>query len=291
MRVKRTLATVGAITAVTLAAGCSNISTDSDQTSLHYKAGPLSSTKFANCVAPSQRNVDGAADKHFTYPTSQRTFDATGGDQSESGPFTVVSKDNAELKVPVTVTFTLKADCDTLRKFHERLGNRYAAYKEAGDVGWANLLNFVIGKPLDTTLDRVSQGYNWRDLWNNPASKAELEKAVDTDLAAQVQRQAGGDFFDIGEVLIQKPEPANADLKNAVATEQSSVAKANSQLAEAKAQQAAADAQVSVARARAEATKAEVGALGADAWIRKYAIDKGMNPFPSPFFAGQAAQK
>jgi hypothetical protein len=299
MRVKRTLTAVAALAgAAMVATGCSNVSTDSDETALHYKGGPLSSTKFANCVSPSQRNVDGPADKHFTYPTSQRTFDATGGGAAEADPFTVVSKDNAEMKVPVTVTFTLKADCKTLQAFHERLGNRYAAYWESGSdredgipAGWINLLNFVIGKPLDTTLDRVSQGYNWRDLWNNPAAKAELEKAVDTDLAAQVKRQAGGDFFDIGEVLVQKPEPANAELKNAVSAEQSSVAKANSQLAEARAQEAAANAQIAVARAKAAATKAEIDAMGPDVWIKKYAIDNDVTPWPNPVVAGQAAPR
>lgn len=278
-----------ALAALTLS-GCSSVSTDSDQTALHYKAGPLSSTKFANCVDPSNRNIDGPSDKHFSYPTSQRTYDATGGDGAEAQPFTVVSKDNAELRVPVTVTFTLKADCETLRAFHERLGNRYAAYNGGDDgKGWAKLLNFVIGKPLDTTLDRVAQGYEWRDLWNDPATKNQIEKAIDTDLALIVKRQAGGDFFEIGEVLVQKPDPVNPELKNAVASEQAAVAKANSARSEADAQRLAAEAQVAVAKANAAQVAEQVRVLGVDGYIRKYAIDNGVTPFPNPVVAGQAA--
>jgi hypothetical protein len=288
-RLKRTTVAALALVVAALAlSGCSNVSTGSDQTALHYKAGPLSSTKFANCVPASERNIDGPADKHFTYPTSQRTYDATGGKGAESGPFTVVSKDNAEMRVPVTVTFTLKADCETLRKFHERLGNRYAAYDDG--AGWAEMLNFVIGKPLDTALDRTAQGFNWRDLWNNPATKTELEKAVDGALATLVERQAGGVFFDIGEVLIQKPEPTNGALKDAVATEQAAVAQANSAKAKADADRVAAEAQIAVAKARGAALAAEKAALGED-WIKKYAIDNKITPWPSPVVAGQAAPK
>jgi regulator of protease activity HflC (stomatin/prohibitin superfamily) len=288
---RTTLAVLALVVAALALSGCSNVSTGSDQTALHYKAGPFSSTKFANCVPASQRNIDGPADKHFTYPTSQRTYDATGGDAAEANPFVVVSKDNAEMRVPVTITFTLDDECETLRAFHERLGNRYAAYDggDGGD-GWAKLLNFVIGKPLDTALDRVAQGYNWRDLWNNPATKTELEKAVDDTLSDLVERQAGGDFFDIGEVLIQKPEPVNKELKDAVATEQSAVASANSAKAKADADRIAAEAQIAVAKARGAALAAEKAALGED-WIKKYAIDNKITPWPAPVVAGQAAPR
>lgn len=314
---KVTVVAVGAAVAAVAVTGCSTVSTESDQVALGYNKGSFSSKTFDKCIPASSREVDGPSDQHFVYPTSQRVYDATGRDGADAEAFTVVSKDNAELRQPVTVTFTLNTDCSPitvagteykggiLQYFHERLGNRYSAFwnsDEEGDAGsegapkgWVNLLNFAIGQPLDTTLDRVAQGQNWRDLWNNPTTKAQIEREVADNIQEIVDTQtgapAGHHFFTGFRVLVQKPDPVNQDLKNAVSAEQTNVAKANSQLAEARAQEAAANAQIAVARARALATKAEVDALGADAWIRKYAIDKGMNPFPPPVVAGQAAPR
>jgi hypothetical protein len=316
MRVKRTLTTIALLAgAARVATGCSTVSTESDQVSLAYNKGSFSSKTFDQCIPASTREVDGPSDQHFVYPTSQRVYAAIGKDKGDADVFTVVSKDNAELRQPVTVTFTLNTDCTkrkingkdypggVLQYFHELLGNRYAAYWNSDDegdagsdgapAGWVNLLNFAIGQPLDTTLDRAAQNQNWRDLWNNPATKAVVEKEVASNIQAIVDSQTGAPadihFFTNFKVLLQKPDPTNAALKEAVSSEQANVAKAQSAKAQADADRAAAEAQVAVARARAEATKAEVGALGPDAWIRKYAIDNDMNPFPPPVIAGQAA--
>src|SRR5438128_2101453 len=147
MRLKRALAiTVGLSSLVALSA-CSTISTESDQVALSYNKGSFSSKTFDKCIAASNREVDGPSDQHFVYPTSQRVYDATGSKSSDAPAFTVVSSDNAELRQPVTITFTLNTDCTPitvdgkkypggiLQLFHERLGNRYAAYWNADDEG------------------------------------------------------------------------------------------------------------------------------------------------------------
>jgi hypothetical protein len=297
--------------------GCSTVSTESDQVALAYNKGSFSSKTFDKCVNASTREVDGPSDQHFVYPTSQRVYDATGREGADAAPFTAVSKDNAELHVPATITFTLNTSCaeitvdgkkypgGILQLFHERLGNRYSAYwnsdsegdagSDGAPAGWVSLLNFAIGQPLDTSLDRVTQGYEWRKLWNDPATKTAVEKQVSEQIQALVDQQtgapAGEHFFTGFRVLMQKPDPTNENLKKAVASEQAAVAEANSAKAKADADKAAAEAQIAVARARAEATKAEVAALGPDAWIKKYGIDKGISPWPNPVVAGQAAPK
>ena len=263
--------------------GCATANTGPDLIAVHYTGGTASAKKFVDCLEPSSRSGFDPGDKYAAYPTRQVSYDATGGDGAEADPFTIVSKDNAELRVPATVTFRLVTDCKTLRKMHETIGARYsAAFKANGDSsdeneGWDRMLNFVIGKPLDQVLDRTSQGENWRDLWNDPQVKAKVEHAANEQIQTLVDRQAGGHFFEDFSILIQKPDPVNDQLKAAVAEEQAAVARANSKSAEANAQKAQAladaaraNAQIAVAKAEAAKKKAEVEGFGGPENILKH---------------------
>ena len=313
----RALLTAAAAGAALLLTGCSTISTGPDQVALHYSGGSFDDKAFENCVPTSTRNIDGPGDGHYTYPTSQRSYVAAGGDGNESGPVLVVSKDNVEMAAPVTVTFTLNTSCaevkvgdrtypgGMLQVFHERLGNRYAAYwnideegaatADGAPRGWINLLRFAIGQPLDQAYDRTAQSQTWRDLWNNPATKTAVESDLAGTLQALVDKQtgapAGEHFFVVQQVLVAKPDPTNEALRKAVADEQAAVSAAQSAKAKADAEKAVAEAQVGVAVAQAQGYKAEVDVLGAEAWVRKYAIDKGVNPFPAPIVSGGAPQQ
>lgn len=275
------------------ASGCATASTGPDMVAVHYQGGAVSAKKFIDCLDPSRRSGFDPGDSYYGYPTRQVSYDATGGDAAEATPFKVVSDDNAELTVPVTVTFKLKTDCETLRKMHETIGSRYAAYYNPNgstsddNAGWKRMLNFVIGKPLDTTLDRVAQQYRWRDIWNNPKVKNEMEQAVNESLDDLVARQAGGDFFEDFSVLVQTPDPVDDNLKKAIADEQASVARANSQEAQARADKAAAEAQEAVARAKAANNRAEIEGFmlrgmspkdAMEAYLRFQMIEQGLNP-------------
>ena len=264
--------------------GCASASTGPDMVAVHYSGGATSAKKFKDCLPPSDRSGFHPGDKYYGYPTRQVSYDATGGAGSEAEPFGVVSKDNAQMKVPVTITFTLKTDCTTLRKMHETIGGRYdAAFDASGSTsdeneGWTNMLNYVIGKPLDTSLDRMAQQYNWRDLWNNPQVKSELEKQVNESIADLVKRQAGGDFFEGYSVLLMKPEPNDPGLTDAINREQSEVAQSNAEKARAEADTAKAEAQIKLAQAEALKKKAEIqGYGGFDNYICVYMADQGLN--------------
>lgn len=284
-----------AVAALALTAtGCATASTSPDMVALHYEGGAVSAKKFKDCLDPSSRSGFDPGDNYFGYPTRQVSYDATGGEGSESDPFRVVSDDNAELYVPATVTFQLKTDCETLRKMHETIGSRYAAYYDAnGDTsdkneGWVRMLDFVIGKPLDATLDRVAQEYEWRSLWSEPEAKAAMEKEANAQIQALVARQAGGDFFEEFSILLQKPDPVNQGLKDAIALEQTRVAEAQAAEAQAKADQARAEAQLAVSEAEAAKQRAAIegfmlkGMNQADAmeaYLRQQAIVAGLNPW------------
>ncbi len=287
--------------------GCSIVSTPPDMVALHYDAGAFSSTTFKECIPVSTRKVDNPGNLFYTYPTNNRTYDASLTEGAETGPIRVLSKDNAEMDVPVAITFNMVTDCTALRKFHENMGLRDRAFWSGGDFnddiddknrdktpdGWIKVLNMYVGKSLDATLDRTAQQYNWRDLWNNAEVKVKLDQAVETDLQKMIDDRMGGHYFTVNTTLVLKPEPVDPQLKAAISREQSSVANANAVAEEAKAKEIAAKAEeraaladVAVAEAKARATKAEVDVIGSEAWLKKYGIDKGVNPWPAPVVAG-----
>jgi hypothetical protein len=216
-------AVVGAATLALVAAGCSTINTAPDQAGLHYKAGAVSSTKFADCVTSSNRNWYGPGDKTYTYPAGQRTFDFTGSPGSESGPLTVVSQDNQELQVQGGLTFQLDTSCDKitingkdypggiLQAFHENIGIKYAAYMDDNDKtsdGWDEMLRFYIGQPLKKAMNQAAQKYGWLAIYNDPATRVKWETEVKTLLPAAVKATTGGaDYFKNFSLTLQKPEP------------------------------------------------------------------------------------
>jgi hypothetical protein len=111
----------------TTACGTHSTSTAADQVGLHYNGGPFSSKTYADFIPAATKKWYGPGDKAFLYPNNQRSYDATGSAGSEATPITSVSKDQAEMAVPVSITFRLKTDEKSLRKFHENIGNRYHA--------------------------------------------------------------------------------------------------------------------------------------------------------------------
>lgn len=293
---------------------CSTVSPEADQRALHYKAGSFSSKEFQGCVDARQTN--GPGDQYYIYPTSQRSFTASDAEGADAPAFTIVSADNVELKAPISVTFDVNTSCEpikvdgknypggVLQLFHERLANRYKAYWTPdmdGDAnsdgvpdGWPTLLNFAIGNPIDAQYDRAAQGYKWRQLWNDPATKTKIEQDLTQSLQTAVDSRmgapAGQKFFQNFKVTLTKPTPTNDDLVSAVSSEQANVSKAESAEKQAKADKLAAEAQIAVAKAKAAGLREEIDALGADVWLKKYAIDNDISPWPNPVVAGQAAK-
>jgi hypothetical protein len=264
------------------ATAVTTVSTAPDQVALTYNAGPFQSKKFDTCVSSSTREFDGPFDKHFSYPASQRNFNFSGGAGSDSDPITIVSRDGIEMAVGGVANFLLNTDCKTLQKFHELIGNRYRAYMDGDDVsdGWRVMLGVYLGKPLDTAMDRAAQKYAWRDLYNNPETKAAWEKEVVEQLPLLVDRQTDGeeDFFQNFALTISKPDPPQA-LKDAVTAEQTQVAQARAAEAKAAADKLAAQAQILVQRAEAAKIAEKIRVLGVDGYLKSLAIEKGQNPY------------
>lgn len=299
MQVRHRIVAILAGIAMLGLAACSSVTTNFDQMALMYKGGIASSKTFEKCVPVSKRDTGGGSDVYYVYPVNQRSFDATGGKDADAPAPKIVTKDSVEMVLPYTVTMSLKRDCNTLRKFHETIGNKYGAWWGGQDFvdeneddmpdGWVKMLNFSVGQPADSALDRIAIAYNWRDLWQKAETKLAVQEQFETDLQNSVDRMMGGSFFDIGVVTLQKPDPTNPKLKEAVADEQAAVSQAQSAQAQAAAQKLAAEAQVAVARAEAAKVAEQVRVLGVEGYIKKYAIDNDITPYPATVVPGSPA--
>lgn len=287
--------------AVIVTSGCTSVSTEPDQVALHYEGGSFSSKKYNSFVGPSNKDWFGPGDKTYVYPLGQRSYDATGADGSEHAPFTSSSKDSVELATPMSVTFQLKTDEKTLRTFHEQIGIKYKAYADdgSGDVskGWINMLNFYMGQSLDTTVDRVLAGYDWRQSYNDPAIRVKIQEEVQNALPELVNAKMNaadtGGYFENYAVQVQRPVPTNEELKNNIAAAQNQVAQAEAAKAKADADLATANAQIAVQKAEATKKAAEIAGYGSVAEYNKaQAIEKGINPYqPTYIVSGTAPSK
>lgn len=260
-------------------------SVPSDMVAIRVGSGPFEAKKIKECKEPSTRGW-WTNDKYEYFPTSEREWDATGQDGSDSGRFKSVTQDSVEMYVPVTVRFTLKTDCKDLKEFYTRYARRYGAHFDSnGDYNtqWVTLLRKLVADPADQTLDRIIQTYPWRKVWNDPATKTAIEKALNDALTSDnslLVQTAKGEFFEGISVLIGAPQPVNPELATAVAQEQTSVAQAQSQEAQAKADAAKAQAQVAVAEAEAAKKRAEIaGYKSVDDYLKAKAIEAGLNPY------------
>ena len=182
---------------------CSTVSTAPDETALHYKDGPLSSKKFADCVEPSDRQFNGPGDAHYTYPSGQRTYSFTGRKGAEAEPIgTKTLTTGVEVSVKGYVTFTLNTDCDTLKKFHEQIGIKYEAYT---DEGWQKFLNDYLAVPLNSTMDKAGLAFDAQTLYSSAEAQGQFEEAVKTALPEALKAGSGSDFITINSVQIETP--------------------------------------------------------------------------------------
>lgn len=226
------LAVVLAVVLGFTATGCSRVSTEPDEVVLHYAGGTFEAIKFERCINPSSgATLLGPGDTDYHYPFGQRTFDFSGAEDAESGGISIVSKDNVEMKVAGSATFTLNTECKVLQQFHEKIGRKFGAFFEDGESkGWSRMLNFYFKQPLDRAMDAASQEFEWKKLFNDPNVKQQWEQRVGQLARQFIKETAGADYFcqpnyagvgDCGDVVltIQKPQPPES-LISALAAEQ-----------------------------------------------------------------------
>lgn len=204
-----TVAVVALIVALIVLFTNTSINTEPDQRGIWYKAGPLTSTTFDHCVEPGTRKLTGGlSDKTFIYPSGQRTFEyRDDGQAADSGSIVALTKDNVELRTTGVVRFDLTSDCETLRKFHEEIGIKYEAKMDGNQtsVGWNEMLQVYLQASLQRAVNEATQEFNWKELYNDTAVKAEWEKKVSELLPRFVQQSMDGEYFENYSLTIQKP--------------------------------------------------------------------------------------
>jgi outer membrane lipoprotein-sorting protein len=216
LRGTKRIAMVGALLLIGAGvAGCTTVSTDSDQVALHYDAGGFSSTTYQECVKSNNRSWDGLGEQYYKYPAGQRNFEFSANEDAESPAFTVVSKDNQELTITGGLTFHLDTSCDddggALRAFHEEIGLKFQpVLDDSGKTTgtWLEMLRFYIGQPLAKALTTEAQKYDWLALYNDPATREKFETAINASLGASVKATTGDKaYFEKFNLTLQNPEP------------------------------------------------------------------------------------
>jgi hypothetical protein len=281
--VKRIISVIGGVLILGLLVSCGGYNVPADMVAIQEGRG-AESKKVKGCQEPGTRSLAGN-DEYYFYPISEREWDATGQDGSDSGRFTAITADNVQMYVPVTVRFTLKTDCETLTDFYTSFARRYKAHFEDDGTytdGWVTLLRKLVKDPADAQLDRIVQGYKWRDVWKDPTTKVEIEKALDENLTGEAslmtQVTNGKSYFDGISVIVGQPEPMDENLATAVAEEASNVARAQSAEAQAAADVQKARAEVAVARAEAAKRRAEITGYGSkEVFICLKLAEAGLN--------------
>ena len=264
-----------------------------------------------NGCVPEETQEGTFSETVYQYPARDISWDASDDPNAdpERKPYEVLSnaKDQAYMKVPVTVVFDLTTDCDKLKQFHRDLGTKYTAWQGGTDneSGWVSLLNYVIGQPLEQTLIGISQKYTYQQIWNDEAIRTEYKNALQAQLPKEAAARTNGvDYFSDFVVTIGKPEPVDQRLRDARAAEQASQAEAAAKqtqaTADANARQSAAEAELRASQAEtataeqdARKRQAEIAGFGegpgaVEAWLKWKAItEKSITPWPAPIIAGR----
>lgn len=303
---KRATIIIAALLMALSMTGC-GVSVPSDMARIHMGDGMFENKTPKGCVAPGTKDNSITNDEYPLYPVNEREWDASVNDDADSGRYKSVTKDNVEMYIPLNVRFNLIAPmsedeeskdderCATLIEFHMKYGRRYGVeFEDDGSYNdeWIDVLRRLIHDPVETSLDRIVQGYNWRDVYNNPDTKTEIEeKLLDPSMGIVpfIERSAKGTFFENFAVSMGSAEPVNDSLQAAIAEEQNLVASSQARKAEAEAQEAEARARVAVARAEAAEQRAKIAGFGGTrAYLQYLCISTPTcgNPYRDQFLYG-----
>jgi hypothetical protein len=253
--------------------------TATNEIGLHYGGGIIEDRKFKTIIDPGSTNKQiGPGDTFYVYPIDQRSYiiGGAGADSSAEDEVTVVSKDNVRLGVRVQVYFTLNRDKAVLQNFHERIGLKTDAYT---DSGWLDMLQSYFRPQIDRALAAVATNYNWAELYNNEAKKAQFQTAAAKEFTRLLPAAVGGDYFcgpsyngtnACGELsfTIQKPNPMDKGIIDGIEAKQR--AELARQAQEQKNQQV---------NVELQSVRAQVALLGSQGYLLKSAIESGKIQF------------
>lgn len=256
------------------------------------------------------------------FPARQITWDANTDPGAERGPYTAMSKPQspplppgvtpdanfstgqAEMAIPMTITFDLTTDCDKLKQFYRDYATKDSGWlDDDGNAtpGWLKLLTYTVSQPAEQAVIGITQKYPWQKIWNDETVRTEYKQALQDRLPKEAAARTGGvEYFTGFVVNVGKPWPTDQRLKDAMSLQQSAQAEADAKriqmTAEANAARDAAVAQQGAAEAQRNAEVAKAAIVAAklaaypnpDVYLREQCIQAGGNCHmfdPPPVFA------
>jgi regulator of protease activity HflC (stomatin/prohibitin superfamily) len=176
-----------------------------DRIGLSYGGGPFEGESFQSIVDPSHGLFfNGWADHLFLYPTTQRNYiistNPEEGDRGGSDTVTVPSSDGIPVTFQTATYFKLNTGCDDpddvanciIRKFHEQLGKKYAAWT---DDGWRHLLNDHFRQQIENSLRQESTQYEAQEIYDSHAVQASIQEHIGAVLKDVINRSLGAPYF------------------------------------------------------------------------------------------------
>jgi|JI10StandDraft_1071094.scaffolds.fasta_scaffold397229_2 hypothetical protein len=230
----RTRAVLVAIVAIFAAfglAGCSSVSTDSNQVAVHvddYMIIPTSKEIQEECIPSSTQQYHGPGDQYFTYPDGERTYKFS-RDEGSDGTAVAIVKGNIPLTITGVVSFRLNTDCATLKEFHRLIGtkqwpsrdgktNNPAYVNETWD-GWNSMLDTYLEQAILSSATAASAQIkeDYLSIYNG-AGRASLEQAMAKLLPTYVEQLSGGKYFKDFRITVNKPTIDRQDVLDAIAS-------------------------------------------------------------------------
>jgi hypothetical protein len=240
------------------------------------------------------------------FPARQITWDANNDPGAERGPYLALSSSEAqaEMAIPVTITFDLTTDCDKLKAFYRDYATQDSGWlKDDGTPsdGWVKMLTRTVSQPAEQAIFTVTQKYTWQKVWNGDDVRQEYVGALSRQLPEQTAARTGGvEYFKNFKVSVGKPYPTNEQLRQSAEAQQANAAAAEAEriklTSQANAEKSAADSQKLAAQAQrdAEVAKAQIvaaqiaGYPDVESYLRAQCIKVAPNctPWPQPIIAG-----
>lgn len=185
--------------------GCST-TTDPDEVGLYYMQGSSDGNQFDHCTKPGQTD-DAEWNNTIVYlPTSSRTWTIADNDKADSRTPIIASAkaepgqpSGIEVKVWSQTKFVLNTFCGVdgkggaVKDFWEKTGRHY---KADTDDGWKDMLQDNLVTALQKITRDVLRTYSADALTGNQGGvTTEAQKLIADQLAAELNRLAGGQFF------------------------------------------------------------------------------------------------
>lgn len=169
--------------------------TPRDQVGLSYGGGPMEGQRFQNVVQPGHPLFfNGLFDRLYLYPVTQRNYiiskKPNEGDIGQPDFIRAPSQDRIGVDYEVAVYF--KLNTDKVQKFHEQIGLKYGAWREAG---WDKMLRDSFRQQIEFALQRESRKYAVADIYSNADVLLAIQQEVGKVLKENVKQVLGDDYF------------------------------------------------------------------------------------------------